>query len=31
VARDRRLITLEIVVAVLILIEIVFAAAPFVK
>ena len=31
VARDRRLVTLEIVVAVLILIELIFAAAPFVK
>ena len=31
VARDRRLVTLEIVVAVLILIELIFAAAPFVR
>ena len=30
VARDRRLVTLEIVVAVLILIELFFAAAPFI-
>ena len=31
VARDRRLVTLEIVVVLLILIEIVFSAAPFIK